>query len=71
MDDRIATVVPDKEGVHHLLHKIAHAQCDEYEAVGSGKELRFKVGQLNGSALEVDGRLLHMVLLRNSSRSMH
>ena len=26
-------------------------------------ELRFKTGQLNGAALEVDGRLLHMVLL--------
>ena len=28
----------------------------------------FKVGQLNGSALEVDGRLLHFVLLRNNRR---
>ena len=64
MDDRIATVVPDKDGVHQLLHKVSHIKCDEYEAVGSGKELRFKTGQLNGSALEVDGRLLHMVLLR-------
>ena len=64
MDDRIATVVPDKDGVHQLLHKVSHIKCDEYEAVGSGKELRFKTGQLNGSALEVDGRLLHLVLLR-------
>ena len=66
-DDRIATVVPDKEGVHQLLHKVSHIKCDEYEAVGSGKELRFKTGKLNGSALEVDGRLLHMVLLKESS----
>jgi len=71
MDERIATVVPDKEGVRRLLHKIAHAKCDEYDAIGSGKELRFKTGQLNGSALEVDGRLLHMVLLRSNSRTMH
>ena len=71
MDDRIATVVPDKDGVHHLLSKIAQVKCDEYEAVGSGKELRFKTGQLNGSALEVDGRLLHMVLLTNNSRMAH
>ncbi len=70
-DDRIATMVPDKEALHQLLHKVAHAKCDEYEAVGSGKELRFKTGQLNGSALEVDGRLLHVVLLRNSSRTRH
>ena len=72
MEDRIATVVPDKEGVHQLLHKIAHVKCDEYEAVGSGKELRFKTGRLNGSALEVDGRLLHMVLLRTArGRRVH
>jgi hypothetical protein len=69
MDDRIATVVPDKGGVHQLLDKVARVKCNEYEAVGSGKELRFKTGQLNGSALNVDGRLLHMVMLR--SRAVH
>jgi hypothetical protein len=70
-DDRIATMVPDRNALRHLLNKVSRIQCEEYEAVGSGKELRFKTGRLNGSALEVDGRLLHVVLLRNSSRAMH
>ena len=68
MDDRIATMVPDRDGLHQLLHKISRTKCDEYPAVGSGTELRFKIGQLNGSALDVDGRLLHMVVLRNTNR---
>ena len=49
----------------------AFMQTAQNEAVGSGKELRFKTGRLNGSALEVDGWLLALVLLRNNSRSMH
>ncbi len=68
-DDRIATMIPDRHGLEGLLRKISRIKCDEYEAVGSGKELRFKTGQLNGSALNVDGRLLHMVMLR--SRAVH
>jgi len=70
-DDKIATMVPDRGALTQLLGKVAHLKCEEYEAVGSGKELRFKTGKLNGSALEVDGRLLHMVLLRNNSRTRH
>ena len=70
-DDRITTMVPDRGSLDQLLRKVSQIKCDEYDAVGSGKELRFKTGRLNGSALEVDGRLLHMVLLRNNSRSMH
>jgi hypothetical protein len=37
----------------------------QYNAIGSARELRFRLGSLNGPALEVDERLLHMVLLRN------
>ena len=70
-EDRIATMVPDRKGLKLLLRKLSSIKCDEYDAVGSGTELRFTTGQLNGSALEVDGRLLHMVLLRNNSRTMH
>ncbi len=70
-DDKIATMVPDRGALNQLLRKVSHLKCEEYEAVGSGKELRFKTGHLNGSALEVDGRLLHMVLLRSNSRTMH
>ena len=70
-DDRIATMVPDRKALKQLLRKISRIKCDEYEAVGSGKELRFSTGQLNGSALEVDGRMLHMVLLRDNSRTMY
>ncbi len=71
-DDRIATMVPDRKALKHLLRKISRIKCDEYEAVGSGKELRFKIGQLNGSALKVDGRLLHIVLLRQANgRTVH
>jgi hypothetical protein len=72
MEDRIATAVPDKEGVNQLLAKIGQVTCDEYEAVGSGKELRFETGKLHGSALEVHGRLLHLVLLRTArGRRVH
>jgi len=70
-DDKIATMVPDRGALTQLLGKVAHLKCEEYEAVGSGKELRFKTGQLNGSALEVDGRLLHMVALRDNARRAH
>ena len=70
-DDRITTMVPDRAALRQLLSKLSRIPCDEYDAVGSGKELRFKTGRLNGSALEVDGRLLHAVLLRNNSRAMH
>ena len=70
-EDNFVTTVPDPSAVRRLLDKVAHVKCDEYEAVGSGKELRFRTGQLNGSALEVDGKLLHMVLLRDNSRTMH
>ena len=70
-EDKIATMVPDRDALHQLLRKVSRIKCDEYEAVGSGKELRFKTGQLNGSALEVDGRLLHVVMLRQGGRSMH
>ena len=70
-DDKIATMVPDRDGLHQMLQKVSRTKCDEYPAVGSGIELRFKTGQLNGSALDVDGRLLHMVMLRQGGRSMH
>ena len=65
-DDRIATMVPDHAALRQLLNKVSRIKCDEDEAFVSGKELRFKTGRLNGSALEVDGRLLHMVLLRSN-----
>ena len=66
-DDRIATVVPDRFAVRQLLRKASMADMDVYDAVGSGKELRFSTGRLNGSALAVDERLLHLVLLRGTA----
>ena len=51
-----------------LLRRIAKARTSKYEAVGSGNELRFKVGNLSGSALDVDGHLLHLVALRSHRR---
>lgn len=71
MDNRIATMVPDKNALEDLLHRVATSRWDEYPAVGSGKELRTKMGRLNGSALDVDGRLLHMAVLRDQSRTRH
>jgi hypothetical protein len=70
-ESKIATMVPDKGALEDLLDRVAKSRWDEYPAVGSGKELRFKLGELNGSALDVDGRLLHLVLLRNTSRTRH
>ena len=63
-DDRIATMVPDKAALRELLARIAGGKKERYDAVGAGHELRFRTGQLHGSALEVEGRLLHLVALR-------
>ncbi len=70
-ESKIATMVPDKNALKDLLHRIAESQWDEYPAVGRGKELRTKMGRLNGSALDVDGRLLHMAVLRDQGRTRH
>jgi hypothetical protein len=71
LENRIATVVPDKEALEHLLSRISRARCEEYAAVGSGRELRFQLGALSGSALDVDNRFLHFVLLRGRGRTRH
>jgi hypothetical protein len=71
LENRIATVVPDKDALENLLSRIGKARCDEYGAVGSGREIRIALGGLNGSALEVDDRLLHFVLLRGRGRMRH
>ncbi len=63
----VATVVPDRYSVRHLLRRISRADIDVYDAVGNGQELRFSQSQLNGAALVVDDRLLHMVMLRRKS----
>ena len=60
-----------KRRKRRLVNRVSHIPCEEYEAFGSGNELCFKTEQLNGSALEVDRRLLHMVMLRNDSRAMN
>jgi hypothetical protein len=65
--DRAAALVPDRASLRHLLRKISKLDVDEYPAVGSGTELRFSSSGLNGSALVVKDRLLHMVLLRKSN----
>ena len=70
-ESKIATMVPDKTALEDLLHRVATTRWDEYPAVGSGKELRTKMGQLNGSALDVDGRLLHLAVLRDQGRIRH
>jgi hypothetical protein len=71
LENRIATVVPDKDALEHLLFRISRARREEYEAVGSGREIRFDLGGLTGSALEVDDHLLHFVLLRGRRRMRH
>jgi hypothetical protein len=70
-ENKIATMVPDKAGLEDVLKRIGNAPHDRYDAVGSGTELRFDMGRLNGSALEVDDRLLHLVLLKNRGRVRH
>ena len=70
-ENKIVTMVPDKAGLEYLLKRIGSALHDRYDAVGSGTELRFDLGRLNGSALEVDDRLLHLVLLKNRGRTRH
>jgi hypothetical protein len=63
LENRIATVVPDKDALENLLSRIGKARCDEYGAVGSGREIRIALGGLNGSALDV--------LLRGRGRMRH
>ncbi len=70
-NNNIATTVPDSDALRTLLDRFARLDRDEYNAVGSGKELRFAAGSLNGSALVVDERLLHMVMLRKNNRAFH
>ena len=70
-EHKVATMVPDKDALKGLLNRIASSRWDEYPAVGSGKELRTHIGALNGAALDVDGRLLHMAVLRNHGRTRH
>ena len=67
-EERVTTTNPDREELDHLLRQISKARASKYEAVGSGTELRFLVGSLNGSALDVDGNLLHLVALSNRRR---
>ena len=61
--DTMASSVPDRFEVRHLLRKMAESEVDAYPAVGNGTELRFKMKGLNGSALVARERLLHVVLL--------
>lgn len=67
-DNRIATMVPDTKALQDLLDRLGTVRQREYEAVGSGRELRFELGSLTGSALAVDDRVLHMAVLRRKSR---
>ena len=60
-------MVPDKAALEDLLRRVGSMPHEEYAAVGSGKELRFDLGSLTGSALKVDGRLLHFVMLGKAS----
>jgi len=70
-EHKVATMVPDKEALKDLLHRIASSRWDEYPAVGSGKELRARAGALNRAALDVDGRLLHVAVLRDQGRTRY
>ena len=65
--DSMAAAVPDRMSVRSLLRRISKLDIDEYPAVGSGTELRFSANGLNGSALAVNDRLLHMVMLRKTN----
>ena len=71
LENRIATVVPDKAALEHLLARIGRERCEEYPAVGGGREIRFGFGGLTGAALDVNDRLLHFVLLRGGRRNRH
>jgi len=63
-----ASVVLEPKKIRSLLKRIGEAKYDRYPAVGEGEEYRFTVGSLQGTALLVDDRLVHMVALRKSRR---
>ncbi len=64
-----AAIVPDSSRVRSLLRKICRADLDEYAAVGKGKELRFSLKRLDGAALMVGERLIHLVSLARRNHS--
>ena len=59
-----STVVPDSESIRSLLKRFGEAKYDRYTAVGQGEEYRFSMGALQGTALLVGERLVHLVALR-------
>ena len=65
-----ASIIPERDDVRHLLTNVATLKAEEYPGVGIGTELRYSSDRLNGAALTVDDRLLHMVLLEKRNRRM-
>ncbi len=63
-----ASIVLEPKKIRSLLKRIGEAKCERYDAVGEGEEYRFKVGSLQGTALSVGDRLIHLVALRKSRR---
>ncbi len=65
------TVAPSRTTLQEFLHKVSTQRADEYPAVGNGTELRISGGGLDGSALVIEDRLLHLVVFTDASRRMH
>ncbi len=63
--ERKAALVPDRADVRAALKDVGEAEAERFDAVGSGEEWRFTAGQLSGASLVVDGRMLHLVALRD------
>jgi ARG and Rhodanese-Phosphatase-superfamily-associated Protein domain len=63
-----ASVIPDTREIRSLLKQLGKASYDRYTAVGNGEEFRFSMGSLQGTALLVGERLIHLVMLRKGRR---
>jgi hypothetical protein len=54
---------PGPDQAREFLEKIAGCQESKYKSVGKGDDYRFEGKGLTGSALEVDGEVLHLAVL--------
>lgn len=55
------------EDVAGWLSRVAHADAQEYPAVGMGQDVRLGDGRLTGGALVVDGAVLHLAAFEENA----
>jgi hypothetical protein len=62
--------IPGHRDIQDWLQRVSNLEPREYPGVGTGTELRIEDDDISGSALNVDDRLLHLVVFDNSRGSV-